>query len=96
MDPKLIAAAAKLCGWEDEFVDDERMAWSDELTDAGLLALEDALLRRGWELFMTTNTPEAQFHWERDFASSILNPGIRHPDRATAACLAAQQEINDG
>ena len=93
MDAELIAAAARLCGWQAVdselhvyFQHNDRMAWTDALTDAGLLALEDALMRKGWEHWL--GGKNMGYVWDRR---------TRHPaiatDRATAACMAAREEL---
>lgn len=99
LTPELIETAAKLCGWERRnpgswFVvqwnnKNRVMAALDQhplLFPDGLLALEDALLRRGWKL-----------DWYRLDGYWWLSPNTKrswyHDDRATAACLAAQAEL---
>jgi hypothetical protein len=98
MDAELIEAAAKLCGWAREEWDgeDTEQCWAAVwpmkhghrtdrppfLTDAGLLALEEALLRMGWEL-----DHDGGYRWYRDALAA------HHIVRATAACMAAAEQL---
>ncbi len=95
MDPTLISAAARLCGWIHEgrrrrWMTADEKQWvteGDTLTDAGLLALEAELKKRGW--FWIPDT--VNWCWTKP-ASVVFKA---HADRATAACLAAQEEVGD-
>ena len=99
MDQNLIEAAARLCGWElrgarYERQDGLEMAWvglpveDASITGAGLLALEDALWREKW--YVRWN---GEYIWQKHPA--MRRTPVAHMDRATAACLAAQQEVGD-
>jgi hypothetical protein len=102
MDPKLIECAARLCGWRRLRPEDASRSWyheglcmthSDEaLTDAGLLALEDALLRRGWNTKPFSSA--LGYRWVKGKKFAV--PNVCDQDRATAACLAAQKALEEG
>ena len=100
MDPKLISAAARLCGWKktdpiwsdshDYYIsaehmrDEEWVVLGMHITYAGLLALEDALWRKKW--YSRWN---GEYIWQKHPA--MRRTPVAHMDRAIAACLAAQQ-----
>ena len=104
MTPELIEAAARLCGWKkdiDAFLaagDITKIFYCDppDLTDSRLIDLETHLLKRGWSARPWTE--QYGFCWAQPFEDSEGHTFLRfrrHPDRATAACMAAQKELEN-
>lgn len=104
MTPELIEAAARLCGWiaidgpghDFRIANDGRRAihippttsYPSELSDAGLIDLQKHLLKRRWELEWRS---EHGFEW----FCNRTDDYVAHPDFATAACMAAQKELEN-
>lgn len=109
LTPELIEAAAKLCGWAKtkdwhapytalfRDADGLSMITGSGLTTAGLLALEDALGDAGWVWDKVGDEGGTLcYRWRQWFPFGerrTVADECLHPDRATAACLAAQAEL---
>lgn len=107
MDAELIAAAAKLCGWKRHY---GRWAASgtwmtaperspERLTNAGLIALWEALGDHGWVWDKVGDERGNLCHrWRRvnQRTSPVSAMEVMHPDGATAACMAAWEELKHG
>lgn len=68
---------AEIMGWEPK-TPVEELAW--------LLAIEDRLLRAGWDLDFVIDFVDGQYAWEIERDDEIV--GVSHTDRATAAMMA--------
>ncbi len=104
MDPKLIAAAAKLCGWEQLNLNSDPawQHWIDStglcanmsgLTERGLLALIQKLADTGWRYQKTGAFHEWLSFYDSD--GRLLARRESDVDLATAACLAAHEEVGN-
>jgi len=87
MDPSLISAAVRLIGRKGPWLTTVTYDTSPiALTDAGLLALTQALVKNFW-----CPTFDEELGWIWRSRSGYA----KHQDFATAACLAAQQEVGN-
>lgn len=103
MTPEMLEACAKLCGWwqiESCYVDESHDAlaifldkkW--KIVPAGLLAVEDALLQRGWCLeILGDDGGTPCYGWSTPIRLHKHRLSIMHPDRAVAAAMAAMEEV---
>jgi len=97
MTPEQIEACARMCGWTqyrnfNEWVGHpggEVMVADKALTMRGLLAVEDALLKKGWTFdYCSYREPRLpSYRWD------IGEYAVGHPDRATSAVLAVMKTI---
>lgn len=95
MTPEMIEACAKLCRWKEIdgllYTAENKPAcnpFTVMLPKAGLLAVEDALLKKGWHPLPYTK------HFGYSWVCTRKEiPHVRHPDRATAAAMAAMEQV---